>query len=616
MGHLTRSMAIARRLPQELTPIMLTMSKGLPTARRQGFFAEYFPSSKVSGLDDRGWTRGLAARVSGLIEEHEPAVVAFDGIYPYGGLRIALKAKPDPAWVWIRRAMWRPDARAQQLEFSDLFDAILEPGEFAREADRGRPFRAGRKSWASPRSRSVTTPSCWPAEQAEAELGLEPGRVHALMQLGEVPQQQRDFIMQTCASQILQRGGTQVAILESAISTNLALPTAVVKLASTYPIARLYPAFDFVISAAGYNSYHELIRFQVPAAFFPVRKPTDDQGARARFAEEAGVGVEVGLDATRAVGLLLDESERRPHEAPGPGAGLRQWRPAGGGRDRATRVLGRACPRHFNRRATGAQHRHRGRARQHRRGRPGDGQEDHRGSRPGRGPLARRARSGPRHRTGHAGGAAGAAAMKLQHLVVTRLTVKLFYEGFSRDWLEERLRLFRTYCVPGMAAQTIDDYQWLILCDEDTDPDFVESIEETRSLLPQLHVASTSKEHGVQIPDAVRPFIEADTELLITTRLDGDDSLHSETIESVQSYADAFARSANQSWLLDFPRGYRYDETSGRLYESFWMSSPFSSLFEKLRPGRGPARTPTATITSFISSAPPTSTSRSRPGCR
>ena len=178
--------------------------------------------------------------------------------------------------------------------------------------------------------------------------------------------------------------------------------------------------------------------------------------------------------------------------------------------------------------------------------------------------------------------------MKLQHLVVTRLTVKLFYEGFSRDWLEERLRLFRTYCVPGMAAQTIDDYQWLILCDEDTDRDFVESIEETRSLMPQLHVASTSKEHGVQILDAVSPFIEADTELLITTRLDGDDSLHSETIESVQSYADAFARSANQSWLLDFPRGYRYDETSGRLYESFWMSSPFSSLFEKLRPGRAP----------------------------
>ncbi len=178
--------------------------------------------------------------------------------------------------------------------------------------------------------------------------------------------------------------------------------------------------------------------------------------------------------------------------------------------------------------------------------------------------------------------------MKLQHLVVTRLTVKGLYDDFSRDWLEERLRLFRTYCVPGMAAQTIDDYQWLILCEEDTDPDFVEQVEESRSLLPQLDVGSTSAEKGVNIPRAVESFIKADTELLITTRLDGDDSLHTRTIESVQSYVDAFAASGNRSWLLDFPHGYRYDEPSGRLYESFRMYFGFSSLFEKLRSGKRP----------------------------
>ena len=47
--------------------------------------------------------------------------------------------------------------------------------------------------------------------------------------------------------------------------------------------------------------------------------------------------------------------------------------------------------------------------------------------------------------------------MKLQHLVITRLTIKLFYDEFSPDWLEERLRLFRTYCVPSMADQTSED---------------------------------------------------------------------------------------------------------------------------------------------------------------
>src|SRR5204863_8435520 len=68
--------------------------------------------------------------------------------------------------------------------------------------------------------------------------------------------------------------------------------------------------FDFVISAAGYNSYHKQIGFKVPAAFFPAPKMTDNQQARAQYAEQDGVGLEVGLDPTRAVETLLDESER------------------------------------------------------------------------------------------------------------------------------------------------------------------------------------------------------------------------------------------------------------------------------------------------------------------
>jgi DNA uptake protein ComE-like DNA-binding protein len=149
-----------------------------------------------------------------------------------------------------------------------------------------------------------------PRAQAEAELGLDPNRVHALIQIGEVPQLHRDFLHQTCANYILQRPGTQVAVLESAISEDLVLPDSVIKLAAVYPIARLYRAFDFVISAAGYNSYHELIGFKVPAAFFAAPKPTDDQQARVRHADSAAVAVELGLDPTGACDILLDEEER------------------------------------------------------------------------------------------------------------------------------------------------------------------------------------------------------------------------------------------------------------------------------------------------------------------
>ena len=175
--------------------------------------------------------------------------------------------------------------------------------------------------------------------------------------------------------------------------------------------------------------------------------------------------------------------------------------------------------------------------------------------------------------------------MKLQHLVITRLTIKLFYDEFSPEWLEERLRLFRTYCVPSMADQTSEEYEWIILCDETTDPGFVKRVEESRSLVPQLRVLYTS-ERGGGIPDVVSPTIKGDTELLVTTRLDGDDSLHAETVAVVQAYAGAFARSSNRTWLLNFPYGYRYDEVDRRLYAVYWLYSPFSSLFEKLRVGK------------------------------
>jgi competence ComEA-like helix-hairpin-helix protein len=310
MGHLTRAMAIARRLPEGLTPIVLTMSKGLPIAREQGFYCEYFPSSQVSGLDNPKWSTGLAARVSGLIQEHKPAVVAFDGVSPYSGVRRALAAHPETISVWIRRAMWRAGTPARQLEPGDSFDLVLEPGEFAAAADEGPTVAVRDEAFTVSPIVFCDESDLLPRAQAEAELGLDPNRLHALIQIGEVPQPDRDILLQTCANYILERPGIQVAVLESAISEDLVLPASVVKLAAVYPIARLYRAFDFVISAAGYNSYHELIGFKVPAAFFPAPKPTDDQQARVRYAEGAGVGVEVDLEPTRAVDALLDEAER------------------------------------------------------------------------------------------------------------------------------------------------------------------------------------------------------------------------------------------------------------------------------------------------------------------
>ena len=70
----------------------------------------------------------------------------------------------------------------------------------------------------------------------------------------------------------------------------LELPEGVRSL-SEFPLSRYLRAFDLVISAAGYNSFHELLLAGVPAIFVPNEHPQqDDQLARARFVERQGLG--------------------------------------------------------------------------------------------------------------------------------------------------------------------------------------------------------------------------------------------------------------------------------------------------------------------------------------
>ena len=533
MGHLTRVMAIARRLPEGLTPVILTMSKGLPIAREQGFYCEYIPSSEVSGLENAQWSTGLATRVSQLIREHKPAVVAFDGVSPYSGVRRALAAHPEPVSVWIRRPMWQPGRAAKQLELGDSFDVVLEPGEFAAAADPGPTVEVRDDAFTVQPIVFCDESDLLPREQAAAELGLDPNRLSALIQVGEVPQPDRDVLLRTCANHILQHPETQVAVLESAISEELALPPAVIKIAAVYPIARLYRAFDFVISAAGYNSYHELISFRIPAGFLPVVKPTDNQPVRARYAEEQGVGVEVGVDTTRATEILMDEGERARMASRARELGFSN------GAEEAAEEIARLAW------ATK--------------------------------PIPTRRRAG---RSGTVG------SRKVQHLVLTRYAQKgLFYDDFSAKWLDDRLRIFSEFCVPTMAQQTAGDFSWLVFCDETIDPNQLAAIEASAAAVPQFKLVLTSHDKGIALPQAIGRLIDEDTEILVTTRLDNDDGLHRQAIEVQQSYLPPFVNSPEPRSVLNFPQGYRYETETGRAYAAVWLHGSFMTLFEKLRPG-------------------------------
>ncbi len=289
LGHVTRAMAIARRLPDGLEPVIFTLSEALPIVRRQGFLAEYFSSRNPGDESSAQWNLRLARRVDAMLADYEPSVVVFDGTYPYSGLLDALRGAGVPP-VWCRRGMWKAGSGRANLTFEAEFELVIEPGELAASEDAGATARGGPRVHKVPPILLCDDADLLDREEAARRAGLEPGRLNVLIQPGWENQ-----VFGPSAAMCLDRlgdvPGAQVVVAVSPLrSRAVPLPDGVAKV-SAYPLAGVYRAFDFSISGAGYNIYHELISYGLPCLLIPnAGTPLDDQVGRARFAEQAGAG--------------------------------------------------------------------------------------------------------------------------------------------------------------------------------------------------------------------------------------------------------------------------------------------------------------------------------------
>jgi glycosyltransferase involved in cell wall biosynthesis len=313
LGHLSRLMAIGRRLPAGTRTVIATQSHGASVAHREGFLTEYIPSRSVLRLPRQRWTEMLTSRLEHLIDLHEPAVVAVDSV-PHDGIVAAVRSRPDITWVWVRRPMWRRDTGAEWIERGGYFDAILEPGEFAAAADEG-PTVLDRDGVHTVDPITYLDPDelAEPAAARQA-LGLDPGRPAALLQLGAGNINDIASPVARIAAH-LRDAGFQMVLAESAIATEPMPPIPGAHVVKLYPISRYLRGLDLVISASGYNSFHELLAFGVPAVFVPNRETSlDDQVSRARFAAAAGAALIVedpdGTDLDRVLARAVRDDVR------------------------------------------------------------------------------------------------------------------------------------------------------------------------------------------------------------------------------------------------------------------------------------------------------------------
>jgi glycosyltransferase involved in cell wall biosynthesis len=304
MGHLTRLMAYARRAQPDLAPHFMSLSQAVGVVAQYGYPFEYLPSAGATGLSSRRWHDLFTERVSDVVARLRPAVVVFDGTWPYEGIPRVRDAYPDARWVWSRRGMWRRGKSGEQIDKAPWFDDVLIPGELGAAYDRGATSTAG-----GFRLGPVTlldADELDDRDTARRALSLPLDCRLALVALGAGNINDTNHETGAVVA-ALRRLGVEICVTQAEIAESGSTRSDV-HVVREFPLSRRFHAFDLAVSAAGYNSFHELLRFGVPTLFIPNQDTAlDDQQGRAQFAADQGLAHTLGGVSVAAATLLLGD---------------------------------------------------------------------------------------------------------------------------------------------------------------------------------------------------------------------------------------------------------------------------------------------------------------------
>lgn len=283
MGHITRCLAIASAGGERIRSSFVTLSTSASVVGAQGYEYLYFQSAGKTGLAARRWNNLFYQFMSKILRKNNFDAIVFDGTWIYRGLEDALKSDSGTKMIWLRRGLWKIGSQNDQLaRMEALAEGIIAPWDVGSAYENG-PLKG--RTAATTVKAIVYSPATIPFERADAlaALGLESNRRFALIQLGagninDVTEVRRQVIAEISAS----AGESIVPVLAISPLSNEQVDIDGIRILRRYPLAQYLKAFDFVVTAGGYNSVHEVVRWNIPALIIPnLDASTDDQNARA-----------------------------------------------------------------------------------------------------------------------------------------------------------------------------------------------------------------------------------------------------------------------------------------------------------------------------------------------
>ena len=306
-GHLTRQLAIARRLKHR-TAVFLTMSYTAEIARDMGFPLHFLPHHNLTGEEPAAWNSLLAEEIELLLDEYGATTLVYDVNFVFDGIIEVLLKRADLQAVWIRRGMW-PGHHASYIGAGVHFPLIVEPDDYAAELDEGPTTTHRGKTRLVPPILLLDPSERMDRRAAREALSLPPDAPVILLDLSRSANADLMRLHGRLLDELLARPDLHVVELQSPLTGNTAPrhPTRHHQ-ATLYPAYTHSRAFDAAIVRAGYNTFHEQIAASIPTLFVPDESPDmDRQVDRARWAQTRGAALMHRLsDPVEALSAAID----------------------------------------------------------------------------------------------------------------------------------------------------------------------------------------------------------------------------------------------------------------------------------------------------------------------
>ena len=315
LGHAQRCSLIASAMQQPYDVLFAAFPSCVPMLQSKGF--DCLPLIQKSDLHSASYSNDILnySRLSNLF--HSGDKLIFDGGYVFDSIYYTILEKQLSA-IWIRRGLWQPgQINLTPLDREHAFKTVIVPEEAFDELNSSYSFGDHVKH-VGPivQGAAMTVEGRIELRNRLKKIFNHDFEKLVVTMLGGGVAADRSAQMQSLCAQF--HGRTDCLHLIVVWPNALISPglngwdnSYVVK---TQNALKICQASDLMVSAVGYNSFHEALYHQIPAIFIPqMAAYMDDQERRARAASERGYAVTVLsselLMLEREVAAFIDDGK-------------------------------------------------------------------------------------------------------------------------------------------------------------------------------------------------------------------------------------------------------------------------------------------------------------------